>query len=150
MSKRSKQARQQRNSGLIYGIAAVVVILVVAGVFLVTQGNSGDNATAVSQAISPAAYQSQFATSDSTHLLLDVRTPDEFASGHIHGAVNIPVEELENRLSEVPNNGEPLVVYCRSGRRSAIATQILTDAGYTSIYDLGALNDWTAQGFPVE
>ncbi|MCC6801994.1 MAG: rhodanese-like domain-containing protein [Anaerolineae bacterium] len=99
--------------------------------------------------MSAAQYQSQFAATDATYLLLDVRTPDEYSSGHIHDAVNIPVEELASRLSEVPK-GEPLVVYCRSGRRSAEAVQILSQAGYTNIYDLGGLNDWTAQGFPVE
>lgn len=107
------------------------------------------NPTSVVQDISPAGYQNQFTTNSTSHLLIDVRTPEEFATGHIRGAVNIPVDSLESRLNEVPGE-QPIVVYCRSGNRSATASQILAQAGYTSIYDLGGLNDWTAQGFPVE
>lgn len=101
------------------------------------------------QNISPVAYQDQFMTAGVAHLLIDVRTPEEFATGHIHGALNISVDTLASRLSEIPG-GQPIVVYCRSGNRSATASQILAQAGYTNIYDLGGLNAWTAQGFSVE
>lgn len=100
------------------------------------------------QAISPYGYQAQFAEAGAEHLLIDVRTPEEFAGGHIEGAVNIPVDALASRLSEVPA-GQPIVLYCRSGNRSATASRILVDAGYTGIYDLGGLQGWTSQGFPV-
>jgi rhodanese-related sulfurtransferase len=82
-------------------------------------------------------------------LLLDVRTPEEFNSGHIAGAVNIAVEQLSERLSEVPQD-KPVVLYCRSGNRSGQAAQILERAGYTQIYDLGGIITWQQQGFPVE
>jgi rhodanese-related sulfurtransferase len=101
------------------------------------------------QPISPGAYQSQFTTTDTRHLLLDVRTPQEFASGHIPGAVNISVETLASRLNEV-QTGQPIVVYCRSGNRSAQAAQILASAGYSTLYDLGGIIDWQAQGFPIQ
>lgn len=102
----------------------------------------------VNTKISPADYQSKFGAG-SKHLLLDVRTPEEFASGHIPGAVNISVDALSQRLSEVPQD-EPVVVYCRSGNRSNQAAQILDKAGYTQIYDLGGIVTWAEQGLPVE
>ena len=75
--------------------------------------------------------------------LLDVRTPAEFAEGYIAGAVNIAVEELADRVSELPaDKAAPIIVYCRSGRRSAIAAATLIDLGYTAVYDLGGIQDW--------
>ncbi len=102
----------------------------------------------VNTKISPADYQSKFGAG-SEHLLLDVRTPEEFASGHIPGAVNISVDSLSQRLSEVPQD-KPVVVYCRSGNRSNQAAQILDQAGYTQIYDLGGIVTWQQQGYPVQ
>jgi phage shock protein E len=78
-----------------------------------------------------------------------VRTPEESASGHIHRTINVSVESLASRLSEVPTD-QPIVVYCRSGNRSAKAVNILTQAGYSGLYDLGGLNDWLSQNLPIE
>lgn len=73
--------------------------------------------------------------------LLDVRTPEEFAEGHLPGAELIPVQSLAARLGEVPKD-RPVVVYCRSGKRSAQAAAILRDAGRTDVIDLGAMSNW--------
>ncbi|MDL1899524.1 rhodanese-like domain-containing protein [Anaerolineae bacterium CFX9] len=129
----------------------VVGVLVALGLIVVLAGSNSPavNGTAAVQLITPASYQDRFAGGREGHLLIDVRTPAEFASGHIAGAVNIPVDELASRLSEVPQ-GQPVVVYCRSGNRSAQASRILAQAGYSDIYDLGGLNAWTAQGLPVQ
>lgn len=105
--------------------------------------------SSVVEKISPADYQSQFVSSSTAHLLIDVRTAQEFNSGHIAGAVNIPVDALASRLSEVPSD-QPVVVYCRSGNRSAQASNILAQAGYTAVYDLGGIITWTAQGYPIQ
>lgn len=74
-------------------------------------------------------------------LLLDVRTPAEFAAGHLEGAINIPVQQLEERVDEIPN-GRPLVVYCQSGRRSAKAVELLRAGGHEAIFDLGPMQAW--------
>lgn len=142
MSKR-KQPKQKsrRNIYLTVGIGLAVMILII--IF------ASRSTPVAAQDISPTAYQTQFIASNTSHFLLDVRASEEFASGHIHGAVNIPLDVLRNHLSEVPTD-QPIVVYCRSGNRSAQASQILAQAGYTNIYDMGGLNDWMAQGFPVE
>jgi phage shock protein E len=74
--------------------------------------------------------------------LVDVRTPQEYASGHIDGAINIPVQELEARVSELAPKDKELVVYCRSGNRTKTAVRILEGAGYTRVYDLGPMSAW--------
>ncbi|NCC76508.1 MAG: rhodanese-like domain-containing protein [Clostridia bacterium] len=76
-------------------------------------------------------------------VLLDVRTEAEFAEGHIEGAQQLAVEELLDRTEELPTDKSiPLVVYCRSGRRSALAAEQLAELGYTTIYDLGGITSW--------
>ncbi len=73
-------------------------------------------------------------------LLLDVRTPEEFAADHIDGALNIPLAELESQLDRLDRE-RPIVVYCRSGNRSGQARQLLCDRGY-SVHDLGPRTAW--------
>jgi rhodanese-related sulfurtransferase len=82
-------------------------------------------------------------------ILLDVRTPEEWDQGHIEGATLLPLQELETRAaSEMPKDAE-IVVYCRSGNRSAQAAEYLAGAGYTHISDMGGIQDWVAAGLPV-
>lgn len=75
------------------------------------------------------------------YLLIDVRTPAEYASGHIPTAINIPVD----RIGNPPPTGEKdvlIIVYCRSGNRSAAARKLLLDLGYTNVVDFGAVSRW--------
>lgn len=73
--------------------------------------------------------------------LLDVRSPGEFASGHVTGAINIPVDRIASRLAEVPKD-KAVVLYCQSGARSARAASILRDAGYDRVHNVGAMPSW--------
>ncbi|MEL7435713.1 MAG: rhodanese-like domain-containing protein, partial [Chloroflexota bacterium] len=82
-------------------------------------------------------------------ILIDVRTAQEFNSGHIAGAINIPVDQIANRLSEIPAD-IPVVVYCRSGNRSAQAANILNQNDYSEIYDLGSIIQWQSAGYPIQ
>ncbi len=82
-------------------------------------------------------------------VILDVRTVAEFNDGHIEGAINIPVDELSGRLSELDKSKE-LLVYCRTGNRSATAVSILENAGYTKIFHMHeGISVWIQQGYPV-
>ena len=74
--------------------------------------------------------------------LVDVRTPGEFAAGHLPGAVNIPLHELDGRLAELHPKSGPVVLYCRSGRRSGSAARVLKSAGFAAVHDLGAMSRW--------
>ena len=77
-------------------------------------------------------------------IILDVRTEAEFAEGHIPNAVLLPDTEIKQRAEEVlPDKEQTILVYCRSGRRSALAAQELADMGYTNVYDFGGILDWT-------
>ena len=75
-------------------------------------------------------------------LLLDVRTREEHAEANLHRSINIPVQELASRLAELPDKNRATVVYCRSGGRSAAATALLVSAGFTQVFDLGAMSNW--------
>jgi len=116
---------------------------------ILTLSACGPAVPAAVQEIAPAAYQAEFVNAPQAHLLVDVRTPEEFSGGHIPGAVNIPLQELETRLTEIPADS-PVVLYCRSGNRSAQAADILREAGYSRVYDLGGINAWQSQGLPVQ
>ena len=83
-------------------------------------------------------------------MLLDVRTPEEYAEGHIKGAVLIPVQQLQQRISEVPKDKQ-VYVYCRSGVRSVRAAKMLVNAGFTRIENVqGGFMAWKEAGYPVE
>ncbi len=75
-------------------------------------------------------------------LLVDVRTEAEFASGHLPGALNVPLDRLSGKAAPLVEKGKPIVVYCASGMRSASAKRILARAGAGEVYDLGAMSRW--------
>ena len=81
--------------------------------------------------------------------VLDVRTPQEYAEGHVPGAVNVPYDQLASRLAEVPKDKD-VVLYCKSGRRAGIAADVLAANGYTRLSHLeGDMNAWIEKGRPV-
>ncbi|MDX8413049.1 MAG: rhodanese-like domain-containing protein [Mariprofundales bacterium] len=83
-------------------------------------------------------------------IMLDVRTPEEYAAGHIKGAVLIPIQVLADRLSEVPKNRQ-VYLYCHSGTRSARAATMLAQHGFTNIENVvGGIEAWKDAGYPVE
>jgi rhodanese-related sulfurtransferase len=81
--------------------------------------------------------------------IIDVRTEGEYAEGHIAGAKLIPVQEIDRRLAEIDKK-KPVLLYCRSGHRSASALKILSDEGYPGAKHLaGGLNAWKDANLPV-
>lgn len=107
----------------------VAAVLLVAAYFLFLKGGDVSGAEA-RQLVQDGAR------------LVDVRTPAEFAAGHIDGAVNIPVQQLDARLHELQPKDRPLVVYCRSGHRSGNAARLLKSAGFPAVHDLGPMSRW--------
>lgn len=76
-------------------------------------------------------------------LLIDVRTAQEFRSGHIQGSKLLPLSDLAAKIGQVsPDKSQPLIVYCQSGARSAQAAHHLAAMGYQTIYDLGGIMSW--------
>lgn len=78
------------------------------------------------------------------YLLVDVRTPAEFAGGYIPTAVNIPLSDLPGAMPDVDKDSR-VILYCRSGNRSAQAASILRSAGFTSVTDFGGINRWEGE-----
>ena len=79
-------------------------------------------------------------------IILDVRRPDEFASGHIAGAVNIPNETIgTDDIPQLPQKDQLILVYCRSGNRSKQASEKLASLGYTNIKEFGGINNWSGE-----
>ena len=82
--------------------------------------------------------------------VLDVRTPEEFVTGHVPGAVNIPYDQLAGHLAEVPKDRD-VVLYCRSGRRAQLAAETLGSQGYTRLQHLeGDIAAWQANQRPMD
>jgi len=82
-------------------------------------------------------------------VVLDVRTVAEYEEGHIAGAINIPVEELEERLGELDPSSEYLV-YCRTGNRSRVAVQLMSAGGFQRVYHMSSgITAWVGAGYPV-
>jgi rhodanese-related sulfurtransferase len=116
---------------------------------LVAVGTALAQAPPLAQVSQQALLEMQ-ASQDPSLLLLDVRTPEEFAAGHIPGAVNIPYDQVAGRLAEIPKDDE-VVLYCRSGRRAGLAAEVLAASGYTRLAHLeGDMQGWQSAGRPVE
>ncbi|MBQ3548353.1 MAG: rhodanese-like domain-containing protein [Oscillospiraceae bacterium] len=83
---------------------------------------------------------------ESNYMILDVRTPEEFADKHIPGAINIPNETIgTEEIPELPDKEQLILVYCRSGNRSKQASDKLVGLGYTNIVEFGGINDWPGE-----
>lgn len=84
--------------------------------------------------------------SESDYIILDVRRPDEFATGHIPNAINIPNESIgTDEISELPDKDQLILVYCRSGNRSKQASQKLVKLGYSNVVEFGGINYWKGE-----
>jgi rhodanese-related sulfurtransferase len=80
------------------------------------------------------------------YIILDVRRPDEYASGHIPNAINVPNETIgTDEIPELPDKKQLILVYCRSGRRSKEASEKLVKLGYTNVAEFGGILDWTGE-----
>lgn len=102
---------------------------------------STEPAQAAYQTITPEDAKALMGTSGV--VLLDVRTKEEFDEAHIDGAALVPYDAIDQNVDKLPEGKDTtIIVYCRSGRRSAIAAETLLGMGYTQVYDLGGIQDW--------
>ena len=84
--------------------------------------------------------------SEIDYIILDVRTPEEFADRHIPDAINIPNETIgTEEIPELPDKAQLILVYCRSGNRSKQAANKLVALEYTNIVEFGGINDWPGE-----
>ena len=93
----------------------------------------------------------QMMEKDDGHVVVDVRTREEYDAGHIPGAILLPNESIGTEPpEELPDRNQIILIYCRSGNRSKQAAQKLFDMGYTNIYEFGGINTWTGEITPEE
>ena len=113
-------------------------------------GADGPTAILVSEKGEKTMYQQitaeeakKIMDSGEEHIILDTREQVEFDEGHIPGAILIPYTEIENKAEEMlPDKDNLILVYCRSGRRSKIASESLAKLGYTNVKEFGGIIDW--------
>ena len=121
-------------------VPVLLVIQITAAVLLLTSCG-GATYTQISQ-----DEAMQMMQDESDYLIVDVRRPDEFAEGHIAGAINVPNEEISDEMPELlPDKDQLILIYCRSGNRSKEASQKLADIGYTKVYEFGGINTWEGE-----
>ena len=90
-----------------------------------------------------AAEAKKLMDSETDFAIVDARTQEEFDAGHIEGAIMIPEYEIEAKAeSLLPDKDQLILVYCRSGRRSKIASEALVGLGYTNVKEFGGIIDW--------
>ena len=125
-------------------LAALAMVLAVAAGCSQQQGSEGKTDDSGYQQISQEEAAALM-KSESDYVLLDVRTPQEFAESHIPGAICIPNEKItgEAMLPQLPEKDKLILVYCRSGNRSKQAAEKLVKAGYTNVKEFGGIIDWT-------
>lgn len=122
---------------VIFGVAAIVYSIST----LAQRSPDTDNELNAHQ-----VFQMQ---SEGTATLVDVRTAEEYRSGHIRGAIHIPLSEISSRSINIEPEDQ-IVLYCRSGRRARIAAGILSDRGFSNISILnGQFSGWRASGLPT-
>lgn len=139
----------------------IIVLLAVIGIFLyerahvslydeddefvisIVEGENRMNYTQISMDEAKKIFESD---AEGTYIILDVRRADEFADGHIPGAINVANESIGIEFpAELPDKNQTIYVYCRSGNRSKQAAEKLVKLGYSNIIEFGGIIDWAGE-----
>lgn len=126
----------KKNKNLIFTI--FIIILIIAVIIVMFLGKSGKSIIQ-----KPSSKEISEIIQNKNITIIDVRTQKEYESGHIKGAINIPVTEIEAEINY--DKDKPIAVYCRTGARSSEAAKTLEKMGYTKIYDLGGIQNMNVE-----
>lgn len=126
----------EKNKNIIFAI--VIIILIIAVVIVMSL--SGTNKSVIQ---SPNSEEISEIIQDKSVIIIDVRTAEEYKTGHVEGAINIPYDEIENEVNY--DKDKTIAVYCRTGVRSSETAKTLEKMGYTKIYDLGGLENFNVE-----
>lgn len=119
------------------------ILILLAVVLLTACGNKNENNQEAAYMNITAEEAKQIMDTETGYIILDVRTQEEYDESHIPGAIVIPNTEIETRAEqELTDKSQMILVYCRSGRRSKQAAEILVALGYTNIKEFGGIIDW--------
>ena len=117
----------------------LMIALVIGGLFMFMQSGNANQTMKYEELQNKLNAQENF-------VLLDVRTQEEFDAGHIAGAILLPYDEIALKaVTVLPDKEKEIVLYCRSGRRSAIAKKALVELGYKDVEDFGGINRWKGE-----
>ena len=106
-------------------------------------GNSHDENSSVTYEQISSGEAKEIMDTEKDYIIIDARTESEFDEGHVEGAILIPEYEIAERAEkELPDKDALILVYCRSGRRSKIASSELVKLGYTNVKEFGGIIDW--------
>ena len=120
-----------------------LIFLLLAVMLLTACGQNTENDQGAVYVNITAEEAKQIMDNEEGYIILDVRTQEEYDEGHIPGAIVISHEKIEEKAEEVLTDKNQLIlVYCRSGRRSKIAAEVLVELGYTNIKEFGGISDW--------
>jgi rhodanese-related sulfurtransferase len=139
---RSRLSSYLRKPAVQLGVVALVALIV----YLIATSAGG---TATSTLARDISVDKAYEMYKGGTYMLDVRTQEEWDEYHIPNATLIPLDQLPNRLSEVPKDKE-IVVICRSGNRSQQGRDILLNAGYNATSVTGGIKEWYARGYEIE
>lgn len=143
-----KHANQNRRWIWIGAVLGIIAILVIGTVLWLNDDE--ENQTESSNLSNEVSVQEAATLRDEGAFVLDVREPEEWNEFHIPGATLIPLGELPDRLSEVPQD-QQIVVVCRSGNRSQQGRDILLSAGFEQVTSMaGGVSQWRSEGYPTE
>lgn len=123
-----------------------LILLIIAGLLLLSGCGKKENSVETTYEKIPMSEGIKRMKSDENFILLDVRRADEFATGHIPGAVNLPNEEIgKSEIPSLPDKNQTIYIYCRSGNRSKLAADKLLALGYTNLIEFGGILDYTGE-----
>ena len=124
-------------------VSFIMLISMVALLGMAACGADADNGKKISYEQISAEEAKAIMDTEKDYIIIDARTEEEFAAGHIAGAILIPEYEIAARAEkEIPDKDALILVYCRSGRRSKIASEELVKLGYTNVKEFGGIIDW--------
>ena len=120
----------------------IIMLLISLSLFGMTACGGENNKTSTYEQIT-AEQAKTIMDTEKDYVIIDARTEEEFAEGHIENAILIPEYEIAERAEkELPDKEQLILVYCRSGRRSKIAFEELVKLGYTNVKEFGGIIDW--------
>ncbi|MBQ6825541.1 MAG: rhodanese-like domain-containing protein [Clostridia bacterium] len=120
----------------------VLILLISLFLFVLTACQDDDGNTLTYEQIT-VKQAKEIMDTETDYIIIDARTEEEFAEGHIENAILIPEYDIAKRAEkELPDKDALILVYCRSGRRSKIASEELVNLGYTNVKEFGGIIDW--------
>lgn len=142
---RAERRAKKRFNQIAAIVVAVVAVVAIALSIALYQPSDSQQKTALPRDIS---VQQAYQFYNEGYFLLDVRTQEEWDAGHVPNATLIPLDQLPNRLGELPQD-QPILVICRSGNRSQVGRDILLQNGFNATSITGGINAWISAGYPV-